>query len=84
MYQVRVPYESQFTAIVQDMGPALDFDLYLYDANGTELARSTQPGNAPEQVQLALPAGNYQVRVYFRQGSPTAPHDVRWSWAPVR
>lgn len=59
-----------------------DFDLYLYNSALSQLAVSSNNGNANEQVgPTTLPAGTYFIRVY---PDPTEPggnrtYQLRWS-----
>src|SRR5438128_453134 len=40
-----------------------NFDLYLYDSSGGQVAASASPSGTGEQVSLAKPSGTYEVRV---------------------
>lgn len=40
-----------------------DFDLYIYDSNGNEVAHSAQGGTTSEQALVPLASGTYEVRV---------------------
>jgi streptogramin lyase len=51
-----------------------DYDLYLYDKNGNEIARSTNGGTSPERITILLdPFGPYYIKVigYAGANSPT-------------
>jgi hypothetical protein len=56
-------------------GPKNDMDLYLLDAAGAVVARSTSPGADetillwPENLDASVPAGPYQVRVESYSGA---------------
>jgi hypothetical protein len=74
---------SIFVATIGTLPPEVDYDLYLYDASGQIVERSTEPGNAAERIEVELPTGEYTLRVHFYNGPPNIPYDLQWQWAPA-
>lgn len=50
------------------IGISVPINLYLYDVNGNQVARSIQPGTEDESILVDLPVGRYYIRT-FRSGS---------------
>jgi len=61
-----------------------NYDLYLYDAGGTELTKSVNPGQTDEQVTWSVSTGStYYVRVRPAYGySQSNPYRLRLNWWP--
>ena len=59
----------------------LDADLYLYNAGGFEVERSTRPGDSQEQITYTPPfGGRYYIRVHPVSGWNTALYTLEVSW----
>jgi hypothetical protein len=57
--------ETESGAITIDLDvPDINLNLYLYDFNLVELARSTNSGTQDESINATLEPGQYFVRVY--------------------
>jgi hypothetical protein len=61
-----------------------DFDLYLYDSNGSQVASSTLGGSQTDTINYtATSAGNWYIRVYLYSGEGTYSLQVSTSSANV-
>lgn len=65
--------EAEELTITLDV-PDINLNLYLYNANLTEVARSVNAGTEDEGFTVTLEPGNYIVRVY-RTDSNTSEQD---------
>jgi eukaryotic-like serine/threonine-protein kinase len=83
IYTINIRTYSHFVATLRGLAQHVDYDLYLYDQEARELARSTAEGNAPEEIQLELPAGTYDLRVHHYAGPPNTRYNLRWRWTPA-
>jgi pimeloyl-ACP methyl ester carboxylesterase len=62
---------------LQLVGLTFDADLEVYDEDGTLLGSSTSGGKRSEKVDLTVPAGRYELRVYSRSGEFSPDHPYR-------
>lgn len=56
-----------------------NYHLYLYDANLSMIADSTNPGSDDEEIVHTLAEGTYYLRVYLRQGGSNSPYTLSWN-----
>lgn len=69
-YRFDIDETSDVTITLSNMQD--DANLYLYDANGTRLARSYTPGTAAdESIEITLEAGTYYARVLRNSSANT-------------
>jgi lysophospholipase L1-like esterase len=68
---------------VQLVGLPADYDLWVLDLDGTELARSESPNLRGELVRLDLPAGRYLVGVIPKPGEFDAENSYRLNITPL-
>ncbi|WP_205370097.1 pre-peptidase C-terminal domain-containing protein [Thermoleptolyngbya sp. PKUAC-SCTB121] len=59
---------SSFDGEVFNIPRNSNFNFQLQNANGRVIARSTRPGNQPENINLNLDPGTYFARVFWRRG----------------
>ena len=64
------PLQAQLT------GLSADYDLYLLDSSGNQLAISAADGLRSEKIRTTLPAGSYVLAVVPKPGQSPAPYQV--------
>jgi hypothetical protein len=81
-YRVVLTSQAVLTVQLFNISQGSDFDLYLYNSALSQLAVSSNNGNANEQVgPVTLPAGTYYIRVYPDPSDPggNRTYQLRWS-----
>jgi len=80
-YRVDLPANTEVRITLGGSPGNLDADLYLYNAGGFELARSTVPGTSQEQIIYTPPfVGRYYIQVHPVSGWNNAPYSLLVVW----
>jgi serine protease len=81
-FVVQVPAGKTLTATLTQGSTALDYDLYAYNASGSQLALSTNGAGAGDAVSLANTAATAQaryVRVSYHAGG-AGKYSLKFTW----
>ncbi|MBE3520014.1 MAG: S8 family serine peptidase [Firmicutes bacterium] len=66
------------TFIMPNHSTTIDFDIYLYDPSGTQVASSTGTKRQEQILYLPTVTGTYKLRVYSYRGSGSYWFNVSW------
>jgi hypothetical protein len=77
-YRLQILQSGSFYIDLYGIPAGTDYDLYLYDIGGNELARSWLEDNASEHIEMFLEAGDYYVRAARYSGFSNQNYYLRW------
>ncbi|ADL49929.1 pre-peptidase C-terminal domain-containing protein [Clostridium cellulovorans] len=71
-FKLQISYPQETNILLSNIPSGCDFDLYIYDSNGSSMASSTKGSNADDSVTQTLNVGTYYIKVLRYSGSSSS------------